>query len=112
MIRQKAHDPRLSLRKFMLPLLAFSLLCYFVYHLIQGDRGILSRRQLAQRVEVLESELSALQSTKQDLERQDSLLNPNSLCPDMLEERARSVLNLAKPDEIVIFDDLPKKPAS
>ena len=47
-----------------------------------------------------EAELAAERAT---LERRVALLRPESLDRDMLEERARAVLNLAHPDERVIF---------
>ena len=37
-----------------------------------------------------------------------SLLRPTSVDPDLLEERARTVLNLGQPDELVILLNQPK----
>jgi cell division protein FtsB len=44
------------------------------------------------------------------LERRASLLRPDHLDPDMLEERARTILNFARPDEIVVI--APRRPKS
>ena len=41
-------------------------------------------------------------------ERRVSLLRPTSVDPDLLEERARTVLNLGQPDELVILLNQPK----
>ncbi len=45
-----------------------------------------------------------MQEEQEILERRVQLLRPDSLDPDMLEERARKVLNFAKKDEVVIYD--------
>ena len=37
------------------------------------------------------------------MERRTSLLWPDNLDPDMLSERARAVLGLAHPDDVVIY---------
>lgn len=91
-------------RSLLAPLILLGVLLYFVYHLIQGDRGLLSWYRLNKKVDDLQEEVTSLQSQKQVLERQVFLLSPGSLCPDMLEERIRAVLNFARKDEIIIFE--------
>jgi hypothetical protein len=44
-----------------------------------------------------------LQEVKQRLERDVSLLRPESLDPDMLDERARAILNLAHSDDLIML---------
>ena len=76
---------------------------YFAYHAVEGDRGLLSWIKLRQEIEAAEVtrvELAAAQAT---LQRRVTLLRPESLDRDMLEERARAVLNFARPDERVIM---------
>ena len=41
---------------------------------------------------------------REKLEKRVDLLRPENLDLDMLEERARSVLGLAHPDELVIYN--------
>jgi cell division protein FtsB len=94
-----------SLKNNLTTLIAFSIVCYFFYHLVQGERGLLSWRRLQQKVEVLEAELTQLQLEKSTLERQVSLLSPSTLCLDMLEERVRNVLNFSRSTEDVIILD-------
>ncbi|MEI8295045.1 MAG: septum formation initiator family protein [Alphaproteobacteria bacterium] len=91
------------------PLIAVSLLVYFIYHLIQGERGLLSWYHLQQKTEEVQDQLTMLQQQKQIIERQVFLLNPSTLCLDMLEERVRNVLNFARGDDIIIFEDKPEK---
>jgi cell division protein FtsB len=86
------------------PLIAVTLVIYFVYHLIQGERGVLSWMRLNQRITVAEKRLDEVQMEQNALEQRVHLLRPDSLDPDMLEERARVVLNFARKDEIIIQD--------
>jgi len=92
-------------KSWLAPLIAVSLLVYFIYHLIQGERGLLSWYHLRHKTEQVQEQLMLLQQQKQTLERQVALLNPSTLCSDMLEERVRNVLNFAHPEEIIIFEE-------
>jgi cell division protein FtsB len=44
-----------------------------------------------------------LDAQRAELERKVKLLRPDSLDPDMLEERAREVLNYTREDEVVVM---------
>ena len=76
---------------------------YFGYHLQIGDHGLKARAELERRKAVLEGELAGLQEVKDRLERDVALLRPESLDPDMLDERARAILNLAHPDDLIML---------
>jgi cell division protein FtsB len=52
---------------------------------------------------VLEGELAGLKEVRERLERDVSLLRPESLDPDMLDERARAILNLAHSDDLIML---------
>ena len=47
--------------------------------------------------------LPGLKEVRERLERDVSLLRPESLDPDMLDERARAILNLAHKDDLVML---------
>jgi len=51
------------------------------------------------------AELSDLAAERQTLEHRVSLLSSTALDPDMLEERARIMLNVAHPNDVVILLD-------
>jgi cell division protein FtsB len=89
------------------PLIALLLMIYFGYHIVQGERGFFSWMRLRQKITESQEHLSQLHSEKEVLERRVGLLRPDSLDQDMLEQRAREVLNLGNPDEVVIYDDVP-----
>lgn len=76
---------------------------YFLYHTVQGDRGWLAMLRLQQQVNGANTELSQLQKEHQELEHRVQLMRPDSLDPDLLDEKSRELLNYSKPNEIVIL---------
>ena len=93
----------MRLKAFIFPVLALGAAGYFGYHLQIGDHGLKARADLESRKQVLEGELAGLQEVRKRLERDVSLLRPESLDPDMLDERARAILNLAHSDDLVML---------
>jgi cell division protein FtsB len=85
------------------PVLGISLMGYFGYHLVQGDRGLLAWLRLTQELKVAKTQLASLDDERGALDRHVSLLRPEHIDPDMLDERARATLNLSGPHEIVIM---------
>ncbi|MFI4986265.1 MAG: septum formation initiator family protein [Alphaproteobacteria bacterium] len=76
---------------------------YFAYHAVEGERGLNAWWRLSQKIELSEATLTALTSQRVGLEERVAHLRPDSLDPDMLEERARVLLNFGRADEIVIL---------
>lgn len=89
------------------PILGICAVGYFAYHLVHGDRGLIAWWELAQRVQDAKEVLAAIQTDRQALEHRVKLLHPQGLDRDMLDERARLMLNYGLPDEIVIFTEKP-----
>lgn len=98
------HEIRKRARHIAGPVLAISVFGYFAYHSVQGDRGLIAWVQLGQQVEIAQATLEKVSRERSELEHRARLLRPDNLDPDMLDERARQVLNLAGPDELVILD--------
>jgi cell division protein FtsB len=97
--RQRKHS---KLRWLLLPLGSLAVMGYFAYHSFNGDYGIWSRERMEREAVVLEAELAKLKAARAALVARSKLLRPESLDPDMIDERARDKLNLAQPDELVI----------
>jgi cell division protein FtsB len=76
---------------------------YFIYHAIQGDRGILAWLRVNQQLEAAQQELTKSTTDRAALEQRVALLSNSSLDLDMLEERARIMLNFSDPEDVVIF---------
>jgi cell division protein FtsB len=93
---------RRRLRAIATPVLGVSLVCYFAYHLFAGDRGLLAWLQLNQELRDARATYVAVHADREALERRVGLLRSDHLDPDMLDERARAVLQLGAPGEIVI----------
>ncbi len=91
------------LRQIMAPLVIASLAGYFAYHAVQGDRGVITWLKLRQQIERTEAALGESRTEESRLAHRVSLLRPGSLDRDLLDERARAVLNLAAGNEQVIF---------
>lgn len=92
------------IRRAIIPLVCFALLGYFGYHLLVGDNGLESQARLQSQVNTLEGELKGLKSVRGRLDRDVTLMRADKLDPDMLDERARAVLNFSHPNEIVIMN--------
>ena len=84
------------------PVLGFCVVGYFVYHSIEGDRGLTAYVRLGEQLIEARAQLDEIQAERKALERRVKLLRADNLDPDMLDERAREVLNYTRPDEIVI----------
>jgi cell division protein FtsB len=98
-----------KLRQVMMPLVGATLMGYFAYHALQGDRGLIAWWNLRHEIEQTDLTLSEVTAEKQALERRVSLLRPESLDRDMLEERARLMLGFVHPrDRVVPLSDLGK----
>jgi cell division protein FtsB len=86
------------------PALVAALIGYFGFHAVQGEHGLIAWWRIAQQIERTQAALDETRGEREALERRVTLLRPESLDPDMLEERARIMLNLAHPDEVIILD--------
>ena len=103
------HGIRKQMKVSALPFLGVLMLVYFTYHLLNGDRGLLSWWKLQKRVYKAETTARVVNNQKIRLEKHVKLLNPSSLDPDMLEERARLMLNFGHSDDVIILDPERKK---
>lgn len=86
-----------------LPVLGVCVVLYFAYHAVQGESGMRSLLDYEYKVEQTTLQLAKIRSQRQKLEHRVSLLRSPNLDPDLLEERARAVLNFAYPNEIAII---------
>lgn len=97
------EDIRLRARHIWLTLIGALLLAYFSYHMIHGNYGVIALLELRSKVAAAEAIRAETSAEQQRLAQQVALLRPDNLDPDMLEERARVMLNYVHPDEIVIL---------
>lgn len=81
----------------------FALLGYFAWHAWKGPRGYPLRDQLYAEMAVLDAKFEAEQKVRLQLEHKASLLRPESIDPDILDEMARSQLQMARPGDLVAY---------
>lgn len=86
-------------------LVCILLFIYFGYHAVNGERGFLRYMYLKQEISEARRMAENYHNQKIKLEDKVRLLSSSSLDLDMLEERARVVLNMAGPDEFIILDE-------
>ncbi|ABC22682.1 septum formation initiator [Rhodospirillum rubrum] len=97
------HKSRL--RGFLGSLLALLVIAYFGYHGIQGDRGVLSLARLTKEIEEARHLLDLRRAEEAALQASVTRLSPESVDRDLLDERARIMLNRIRPDEVIIQID-------
>ncbi len=98
------REIRKRARYLIVPLLGSLTLVYLIYYGVQGDRGLLAWIQRGQDVVVAEQKLATERVHRDALAHRVALLRPESLDLDLLDERARAVLNLVKPGEIILLE--------
>ncbi|MBD1545755.1 septum formation initiator family protein [Labrenzia aggregata] len=86
-----------------MPVMALSVLAYFGFHALNGELGLVGRARIEHQIGDLEKQLDVLVAQRKALVAKVSLLRPESLNPDMVDERARLNLNLVHVNELVIL---------
>jgi cell division protein FtsB len=84
------------------PMAALLIASYFVYHMVQGNRGILAFFAYGRQLTTLEPQAANVAAHRAQLENQMKLLDGKSLDPDMLDEMARRKLGYMAPGETMV----------
>ena len=87
--------------------IAVLLIGYFGVNAFTGNHGLRARQDLDHEVAQLTGELAALKAERATLERRVSLLRPESIDADMLDERARALLDYSDPRELILLRTQP-----
>jgi cell division protein FtsB len=90
-------------RQILAPIIFATVFGYFGYHLVNGERGLLAMVNLQREVLIAEQNFAEAETTRKIWERRVSALRNQSLDPDMLDERARVLLNFSRKEDIVVF---------
>ncbi len=75
---------------------------YFGVNAYTGNHGLRAKQNLDQQIAQLTVELAGLKAERAVWERRVSLLKSSSLDPDMLDERARALLDYVDPHDLVL----------
>lgn len=82
--------------------IVFFLSAYFAFSAIQGNHGLFRRIQADAQAIELQKYLDVLENKVIIMENKTHRLSDNFLDLDLLDEQARKVLGMARPDEIII----------
>jgi cell division protein FtsB len=83
--------------------LAGLLVGYFGANAYSGNHGLRAKQDIDQQIAGLSAELARLKLERAKWERRVALLRSNSLDPDMLDERARSLLDYVHPNDATMM---------
>jgi cell division protein FtsB len=91
-----------AFKSFIGPLLVATYIVYLTYGAFAGAAGYSALKRLESEESVLRAEVQAIRDRREAMQKRADLLNPNSLDPEMMEERIRAVLGYAREGDIVI----------
>jgi len=98
--RKKKNVPLSQLIMVAVSLFIFT---YFSYHLVYGEMGYFSMREVNADLEKVETEHKELKAKRIGLENRVKRLRSDSLDLDVLDERSRDILGYVKEDEVIII---------
>jgi cell division protein FtsB len=97
---------RPQIRKFFGTLALYTaaafVILYFGRNAYTGDHGLIAKQDLDQEIGALTGELNSAKAERAVWERRVSLLRPNNLDPDLLDERARQLLDWVDPHDVTL----------
>ena len=83
-------------------LAAALLIGYFWVNAFTGNHGLNARQNIDQQIGELSAELAAVQAERAVWERRVSLLKSESLDPDLLDERARALVDYVDANDLTL----------
>ena len=84
------------------PAIFLSLVAYFLWNATQGERGLQAYALRQQQLKQVQDESDRTEAERKLWDRRVTALRSQRLDPDMLDERARAMLNVADPADIVV----------
>jgi cell division protein FtsB len=78
------------------------LIGYFGVNAYTGNHGLRAKQDLDRQIAQATTELEGVKAERMVWERRVALLQSDKLDPDMLDERARVLLNLADPNDLTL----------
>jgi cell division protein FtsB len=84
------------------PLIFLSLAGYFGWNAVQGNRGLVAYAQRQDLLAQAQADQARVQAERDAWERRVAGLRSQHINADTLDERARAMLNLADPTEVIV----------
>ena len=98
------QEIRRRVRHLVAPLFWLVLTIYFGYHAVNGERGLRRLFELKQEIQIASQVAEEVALRREEMEKRVHQLSPQSIDVDMLEESARSLLNMGQDGDYVILD--------
>ena len=83
--------------------MAAAMIGYFGINAYTGAHGLKAKQDLSQQMDELSKELAKLKLERASWGHRVSLLRADRLDPDMLDERARAMLDYVHPNDVVLM---------
>jgi len=90
-------------RKIVKALLIAAAVFYIGFHALHGEQGLYALVVELHKRERLQEELTTAKAERETLEKKVAMMRSDSLDPDLLDEQARRLLGVARPDEMVVI---------
>ncbi len=91
--------------------LAALLIGYFGVNAYSGNRGLKAQQDIDRQMSVLGADLDRLKAERVQWQRRIALLKSDDLDPDMVDERARALLDYVAPNEVTLMVTAKPHPA-
>jgi cell division protein FtsB len=89
--------------------LAVALIGYFGINAYSGKHGLRAKQALEEQQSQLSAELRRMRNERKSWERRVALLRSDKLDPDMVDERARTLLNYVDPRDLTFLVQTPPR---
>ena len=96
------REAKRRLKAAVAPAIFLALVGYFSWNAVQGNRGLVAYAQRQDLLAQAQSDRARAQAERDGWERRVAGLRSNHLDADTLDERARAMLNLADPTDVVV----------
>ena len=97
-----ARDWKRRARGVIAPVAFLAVAGYFAWSATQGDHGLVAASQREGLLRQAKADLAVATADRDGWERRVAALRASHLDPDMLDERARAMLNLADPTDVIV----------
>ncbi len=98
---------RTRLRSFLFPLALYCVSAgiggYFVWHAVNGDRGLKVSDEYEKSIAMLDKQLAATRSDRAQWQHRIDLLQGTAIDRDLLEEQAHATLDRVSTSDLVVF---------
>lgn len=91
-----------ALKRYLPTALVAGAIIYFAVHALSGDQGVIAWTGVKRSIAALETELIELQAQRDALADRARRLRRETLDRDFLDERARALLNVAAPLDLIV----------